>query len=107
MARFHGEIGYVDNVETAPGVWSEVITTRTYSGDILKNTRRLESGDGVNNNITVNNTISVVADPYAFKHFYTMRYIKWMGVLWKITNIEVLRPRLILTIGGVYTGETS
>jgi hypothetical protein len=30
-----------------------------------------------------------------------------MGANWKISNVEVHYPRLILTIGGVYNGETA
>lgn len=106
MAKFYGEIGYAETSEseTAPGVWIDVITEHNYFGDVLKNTRRLEAGEGLNDNLTINNTISIVADPFASQHFHAMRYVKWMGILWKITNVEVQRPRLILTIGGVYNG---
>lgn len=106
MAKFYGEIGYAETSETAPGVWSDAITERNYFGDELKNTRRLEAGEGLNDNLAINNTISIVADPFAYQHFHAMRYVKWMGALWKITNVEVQRPRLILTIGGVYNGPT-
>lgn len=105
MAKFYGTIGYATTSETAPGVWTEGITKRNYSGDVLKNTRRLEAGESINDNITINNIISIIADPYASMNFHTMRYVEWMGALWKITNVEVLRPRLLLTIGGVYNGE--
>lgn len=105
MAKFYGVIGYADTVETAPGVWTEQITERNYAGDVIKNTRRWQSGENLNDDLTLNNTISVVADPFAYQNFYAMRYIKWMGASWKITNVEVQRPRLILTIGGVYNGK--
>ena len=35
-----------------------------------------------------------------------MRYVHWMGALWEVNSVEVLNPRLILTIGGVYNGPT-
>lgn len=102
MARFYGVVGYMTNEETAPGVWGEVITRRNYSGDVIKNTKRFQSGDNLNDDITVNNLISIVADDYAYEHFFALRFVEWMGASWKITNVEVQRPRLILTIGGVY-----
>lgn len=102
MAKFHGKIGFLDTQETAPGVYSEVITEKEYYGDVLRNSRRYETGDHLNDNLTLNNQISVVGDVYAWTNFQTMRYVEWMGSLWKITNIEIQRPRLILTIGGVY-----
>ena len=105
MAKFYGVIGYVETKETTPGVWSECITERNYSGDVIRNSRRYQSSENLNDNLTINNEISIVADPYAYQNFYAIRYINWMGVSWKITNIEVQRPRLILTIGGVYNGN--
>lgn len=104
MAKFYGAIGYAETTETAPGVWTEQITEKNYSGDVVKNIRRSQTGENLNDNLTVSNIISIVADPFANQNFYSMRYVKWMGVSWKITSIEVQRPRLLLTIGGVYNG---
>lgn len=104
MAKFYGVVGYVETVESAPGVWSEVTTERTYFGDILKNTKRDQATEYLNDDIVINNIISIVADPYAYQKFFAMKYVDWMGVSWKITNVEVQRPRLILTLGGVHHG---
>ena len=105
MAKFYGVIGYAESSETTPGVWTDIITEKSYSGDVLKNSRRVQTGENLNDDLVVNNMISVIADPYAYQNFHLIRYIEWMGVLWKVTNVEVQRPRLILTIGGVYNGE--
>ena len=107
MAKFSGLIGYVETPETAPGVYTEVVTNRNYFGDVIRNTRKWEPGQNLNDNLNVNNTISIVADAYANQNFHAMRYIQWMGAYWEITSVEVLRPRLILTIGGVYNGNTT
>lgn len=106
MAKFYGAVGYAETTETSPGVWEEVMTERNYYGDVTKNTRRLESSEHLNDNVVVNNLISIVSDPYAVNHFFAIRYIRWMGVSWKVTNVEVQSPRLILTIGGVYNGSS-
>ena len=102
MGKFYGKIGYAETRETTPGVWTEEITERNYTGDIIKNTRRWQSGDSLNDDLVINNIISIVADPFAYQNFHAIRYIMWMGASWKVTNVEVQRPRLILTIGGVY-----
>ena len=102
MAKYYGSIGYAETTETAPGVWTENLTERKYSGDILKLTRRWQAGENLNDDLAINNLISIVADPFAYQNFQKMRYIEWLGAYWKITNVEVQRPRLILTIGGVY-----
>lgn len=102
MAKFYGSIGFAETTEVASGVWKEVITERSYMGDILRNTRRLEPGENLNDNLVINNQISIIADPFANQNFHAMKYVKWMGASWKITNVEVQRPRLLLTIGRVY-----
>lgn len=107
MAKFYAAVGYAESKETRPGIWEEIITERKYSGDIQKNVRRLEAGESINDDVVVNNLISVVADPYAYQHFFAIRYVKWMGAVWKVTNVEVQTPRLLLTIGGVYHGPTA
>jgi hypothetical protein len=107
MARFHGVVGYGESVEIAAGVWEDVITERLYTGDILRNTRKLQEGQSVNDELTVQNSISIVADPYANEHFFAIRYVKWAGSLWKVSDVEVQRPRLLLRLGGVYNGPTA
>lgn len=106
MAKYYGQIGYLDGdqVETAPGVWEDVIVERNAYGDVLRNNRRLNPGDNANNEITVGNTISIVADAYAANHFFAMRYIKWAGTYWTVATVDVQAPRLNLTLGGVYNG---
>ncbi len=108
MGKYYGRIGYnVGTKETTPGVWTEDIVERLYVGDVFRNTRRWEQGEGLNDNLQINNSISIVADPFAYENFHMMRYIHWMGAKWKVTNVEVQYPRLLLTIGGVYNEETA
>lgn len=107
MAKFYGEIGYVQTTETpaGSGIFVEQVTKRNYYGDLIRNSRRIQSSsDQLNDNINVSNQISIVADPYANENFHSMRYAELMGAKWKITDVEVQYPRLILTIGGVYNG---
>lgn len=108
MARFQGGVGYGDSVEipTDSGVWKDVITEIPYFGDVIRNTRKLESGENLNDDLKVNNSISIVADEYAIKHFFKIKYVRWEGVLWTVTNVEVRSPRLILSLGSVYNGPT-
>jgi hypothetical protein len=106
MAKFYGKIGYSTTEETAPGVWRAKITEREYFGDVTRNMRRLESGQKVNDNINVGNTISIVADPFAYDNFHSMLYVEFMGAKWKVSSVEVQYPRLQLTLGGLYNGET-
>ena len=105
MAKWYGKIGYCETVETTPGVWTEQITDREYYGDLTRNTRKLEASNKLNDDVNINNMLSIVSDPYAINNFYSMRYAEFYGTKWKITNVEVQYPRLILTLGGAYNGE--
>lgn len=106
MAKFVGKIGYATMAEVAPGVHSEVVTERAYVGDIVKNHNKWRPTDQLNDDFEISNIFSILADPYAEDNFYSMKYVVWMGAAWKISNIEVQRPRLLISVGGVYNGET-
>lgn len=105
MAKWFGKIGYAVTSETRPGIWEEVIVERNYYGDMTRNSRRLQTVSQVNDDININNELSIIADPYAMNSFHAMRYAEFMGAKWKITNVEVQYPRLILSLGGLYNGE--
>ena len=102
MAKWFGKIGFAETKETKPGIWEEIVTVREYYGDVTRNTRRFQSSENLNDNIVVSNDISIVADPYAIQNFHSIRYIEFMGTKWKIDNVEVSYPRLILTLGEIY-----
>jgi hypothetical protein len=106
MAKFYGEIGYGESVEVSPGVWEDDLIEKFYHGDVIRNTRRLQEGENLNNDLTVGNSISIVADAYANEHFFAIRYIRWAGTLWTVSDVEVQSPRLTLRLGGVYNGPT-
>lgn len=106
MAKFYGPIGYATPVETEPGVWTDEITERTYAGDLTRNTSRWSTNpNSTNDDLNISNLISIIADPFAYQNFHSMKYVEFMGAKWKITNVDASQyPRLILTVGGVYNG---
>lgn len=106
MAKYHGKIGFVTFKETAPSVMTEIPIEREYFGDVTRISKRWEKGEHLNDNLQVNNQFSIVADAYARDNLFAIRYITWMGSRWQVTSAEVQYPRLILTIGGVYNGQT-
>jgi hypothetical protein len=104
--RFSGKVGYGETVETAPGVHEDQVTEFTYFGDVIRNSLKSQSGESVNNDLSVSNSISIVANAYAREHFKAIRYVEWAGTKWSVTEIELQHPRLILRLGGVYNGHT-
>lgn len=107
MAKWYGTIGYVvEQIETTPGVWTDQIVERKYKGTLTRISSRWSTpSDSTNDDLTVNNQISIVADPFAYQNFQSMKYVEFAGTKWKVESIEVKYPRLILSIGGVYNGK--
>ena len=107
MAKYFGNVGYAVSRETAPGVWRDEIITIPYRGDVLRVKSKWEEGVSKMDDLRINNEFSLIADPYAYQNFARIKFIEWMGVRWKVTAVEVQRPRLILSIGGEYNGDES
>lgn len=111
MARFYGAIGF-DKGEhedpNNPGDWiSDGMEERRYYGTVLKHNRAWNNGNNVNDDLNVTNRISIVADDYTYRYCSGIRYVRWMGTCWKVVSFEVARPRIILTLGGVWNGDTA
>ena len=105
MGKWFGKIGYSISEETEPGVWEPTIVEREYYGDVTSNRINRQNSGEVNDRINLANVISIVADPFAYQNCSKMAYAEIMGAKWKIADIEIQHPRLILTIGGVYNGK--
>ena len=105
MAKYYGAVGYAVSTEVRPGIWKDTIVERMYYGDVIRNNRRLESSEKINDDVNISNEISILADPYANENFHLIKYVEFMGTKWKVSNITVQFPRLILSVGGVYNGQ--
>lgn len=104
MAKFYGAVGYAVSTEVRSGIWQDVIHEHKMFGDVVRNSRLLLEGEKQNNDLTVQNSISVVADAYIRDHFFAIRYVEWAGALWRVTEVTPEGPRLVMRLGGVYNG---
>lgn len=106
MARFSGKVGYGESQEdpTDSGIWVDAITEYSYYGTVITNTRKMDNAEKLNDNISVGNSISIVADEYANEHFFDIRYVIWENTPWTVSSVKVESPRLILSLGEVYNG---
>lgn len=105
MAKFYGGIGFSKSVQTKPGVWEDHVFERKYAGDILQNTRRIQSSETLIDDVVVSNRISIVADDFATRNLPFIRYAVWNGNPFQITSYEYSYPRIILNLGGLYNGK--
>lgn len=104
MAKFYGLIGFVQTIEVSPDIWDTVETAKPYCGDLVRNQRRWEGTDSVNENLTINNEVSIVADKFATDNLNAIKWVEVMGSKWKVNSVTIDYPRITLTVGGVYNG---
>lgn len=102
MAKWFGVVGFGQTVETKPGIFEDVITEGEYYGETSNTVARPQTVDKVTDDIKINNTLSIVADPFAFHNFHSIKYAVYEGIKWKVTAVEVQYPHLILSMGEVY-----
>lgn len=107
MAKWYGKVGFAETVEYEPGCWENTVVTRPYYGDVISNRWKRQNSGGINNDINLSNQISIIADPYAMNHCSTIAFVEYMNAYWSVTDVEPQFPRLILTVGGVYNGNTT
>lgn len=105
MAKWFGNVGYSETVETVPGVHKPQITTHAYYGDVIRNNTRWSiNSESTNDDLSVNCQISIVADPFAINNFHAIKWIEFMGTKWKVASVEPQFPRLLLGLGGEWIG---
>lgn len=106
--KYFGIIGFVEeDVETAPGVYEEVVTEREYYGNVIRNTSRWQNDSrNLNDNLNLSNQFEILFDPYAYDHIQNLKYLVYDNVKWKITSFELSYPKVTICIGGVYNGES-
>lgn len=109
MAKWSGQLGFVKTTEepAGSGLWKQIVTIRKYKGDVTRSSKRVQTAPQLNNNITVNNEISILADPYICENFYAITFIRFMNAWWSVNSVTMDYPRITLEIGGVYNGDTT
>lgn len=106
MPKYYGRVGYVEPVEkpAGSGIYELVPQERYYFGDVVSNRKQWQAGNTLNGDLNISNSISIVADEFAYKHSAWIRYVEFMGAMWQVSSIEPQHPRLILSVGGLYNG---
>lgn len=102
MTKWYGVIGYIEQKETAPGVWEEIVLERPYYGDVIRNSIRYHAGTSINDDVNISNQLSILVDPFGYENFQLIKYVTLSGHKWKVSNIELQYPRIVLTLGGLY-----
>lgn len=102
MAKFAGKIGFINTIETSPGIWTSDVIEKTYVGDVIKTSLRYQKDSQINDDVVLSKRISIIADVFVNNNLHSIKYVTYMGVKWKVTEFDIQYPRVILTLGGVY-----
>lgn len=106
MTRFFGKVG----VETAgayvDGVWTVDIEERDFFGDVPDETSSSEPSEKVNADYRLQNRIDIHAD-VSSAHITKIKYVSVYGENWEVISARVRRPRIELSLGGIYNGKTA
>ena len=93
---------------TPTSVWKEFYAERTYKADVMSNGYRNQQGEGINDDYKINNKLSLLAcDAFTLSHLNSVIFCELYGVKWKVTSVDIQRPRLIVTLGGEYHEQTA
>ena len=105
--KWHDVVGFSTSVETSPGIWTDQIVEKPYYGEFQERGSRWQSNSNSVNDDKglINMTLSIVADAFAVQKFHQIKYAIWMGVKWKVMNVKISRPRLIMTLGDVWNED--
>lgn len=100
--KFYGPLGFAESVEGPVGVFIDKITEYTYYGDVIRIVNHTQGAEKANDDIKMNNQISVLVDPYALENFANLRYVTFNNSKWEVSAVELAYPRLIISFGGLY-----
>lgn len=104
MTKYAGMVGFSSQVETSPGVWTDKPTERKMKGDVIRANATSKSGDKINDDVSLNHRISLVGASVPTQEYYNIKYVELDGFKWEVSSIEVQRPRIIVTLGGMWNG---
>ena len=102
MSRFRGPIGINRGyTQTAPGVSENRIEEVTVMGEI-RSAKARWSQQSMNDTVSLRHVLSVVTPEDSDIDFNAVVYVVWKGAKWAVTAIQYMRPRIELTLGGMY-----
>lgn len=104
MSRFRGPIGITrGHHETEDGIIRQYIDEVEVYGEI-RNDGASWSQHGMNESVRAKHLLSVVTPEQSVIDFNAVVYVVWQGRKWSVTAIQYKRPRVELTLGGLYNG---
>lgn len=70
----------------------------------LRNVQASWSQQSMNDTVRARHVLSVVTPEKSTIDFNAVVYVVWFNQKWTVTSIQYKRPRVELTLGGLYNG---
>lgn len=104
MARFSGILGINRGpVEVSPGIYKPQIEEIVVTGEIRQ--EQLSWGQAnLREGLRARHVLSIVTPDDGELGFGEVEYIEWQGKKWDVISVAYKRPRLELSMGGIYNG---
>lgn len=104
MTKFWGKIGFNrGDTEGEPGIFTSTIEEVEVSGKMRLEGARWQNHE-LGGTIAAKHVLSIVTPEDSTIDFAEAVYICWQNQKWSIVAIKYLRPRIELTLGGLYNG---
>lgn len=104
MTKFRGIIG-IDRGprEISPGVYKQYIEEVTVTGE-MRNDKLGWSPHNLGDTVRAQHLLSIITPEESSIDFNSTVYIEWQGRKWSVQALQYKRPRVELTLGGLYNG---
>ena len=102
--KFSGKVGFSTSKEVALDVWEDVVEEKPMRGDVLKSYAYYPNVTAMHETTNLGHRISLIGNEYLLKQYMQMKYVVMDGTYWEVSTVEIQRPRVIATLGGIYNG---
>lgn len=101
--RFRGHIGIQSEaIEIQPGIYTSEIREVLINGDIYP--RKTTWPESKMSGASLNMILSILTPETTDIKFSEIVYVEYESEKWSVVGIEHERPRVKLTLGGIYNG---
>lgn len=106
MARAAVIIGSSKPMTEVPddGIARDEYVERKFRATVTRLNNNMVSSGDVIDNLKMDMNFQIKMDKWTYENFQWLRYLVYNGAKWKITNVQVQRPNMIVQVGGIFNG---
>jgi len=102
MSRCVVDVGYSSTIETKPGIFEDEYREVSHVALVLSSKTAWVRGARAGDDVELNQRLSIIPTPDTYANVGAIKYVTYYGVKWKVISINMQRPRMVLTVGGIF-----